>query len=174
MAEKVTHVQPVPLSLPYLQAATAAAHRVFPYDIDTIDGPNRMFPASLDPTDHDYRGVLEAVKVAELNYWLALEDGAPIAFTGIYRLTEPEEAQEAWLGWFGVVPEARRHGIGEALLAWTMRRARVEGAKVFKVYTSDTEADLPAHRLYEKLGFVWLDRVEPKNGYNLKFMRIEL
>jgi GNAT superfamily N-acetyltransferase len=51
-----------------------------------------------------------------------------------------------------VAPEGRGHGVGEALVAACIRRARDEGAPAIALHTSASMR--AAVRLYERLGFV--------------------
>lgn len=46
----------------------------------------------------------------------------------------------------------RHHGIGQALLAWAINRARQKGCHMVQLTTNATRGD--AQRLYERLGFV--------------------
>jgi ribosomal protein S18 acetylase RimI-like enzyme len=50
-----------------------------------------------------------------------------------------------------VAPQARRHGLGRALLEAAMEAARERGAVYIDLYTG--EDDRPARALYERMGF---------------------
>jgi ribosomal protein S18 acetylase RimI-like enzyme len=60
-------------------------------------------------------------------------------------------AQEAYLAEFYVSPERRGRGLGTALLAAVVRRARDEGADYAFLITS--EHDVQAQRVYRNAGF---------------------
>jgi len=55
-----------------------------------------------------------------------------------------------------VDPEHRGRGIGTALVRAVVERLKAEGARILRVTT--LESDIPARRVYEKLGFVELAR----------------
>lgn len=79
-------------------------------------------------------------------------------------VTSPDEAEIRALA---VSPEARRAGVGRALVAAVIERAARAGARHLVLCT---QTDMkPAHRLYEDVGFVRLphrDR-EPEPGIQL-------
>lgn len=52
----------------------------------------------------------------------------------------------------GLLPESRRQGFGRALMEWVVRQASDAGAP--KVWLHVLPQNLPARRLYERLGFV--------------------
>lgn len=55
----------------------------------------------------------------------------------------------------GFLPAVRGRGLGQALLAWVLRRAAERGAP--KVWLHVLAHNLPARRLYERMGFVVVD-----------------
>jgi GNAT superfamily N-acetyltransferase len=61
-------------------------------------------------------------------------------------------ADEAGFRMLVVDPAARGRGVGEALVAWCVRRAREGDARVLRLSTQS--AMTAAGRLYERLGFV--------------------
>jgi len=58
------------------------------------------------------------------------------------------------LFWVVTLPEARRQGIGGALLDEAVRIATVEGGRLMVIYTSSTGAYAAARKLYESRKFV--------------------
>lgn len=64
------------------------------------------------------------------------------------EVSRPGEAEFRMLA---VAPEARGRGIGEALAAWCVDRAREQGCTA--VALSSLEEMHAAHRLYERMGF---------------------
>lgn len=94
--------------------------------------------------ESDYREVFEA--------WVARDKKDNIVgITGIYSYFEYPE--DAWLGWFGVLPNFRRLGYGQKILLWTMARAKDLGFKNFRLYT-DLVDDKEAVELYRKVGMI--------------------
>ncbi len=72
--------------------------------------------------------------------------------TGLYRYKK--DAHEAvWLAWFSVHPDARRQGIGQALIEHTEMLARRTGVSRIRLYTSTDPSEAAAQKLYEKNGF---------------------
>lgn len=63
-----------------------------------------------------------------------------------------------WVGGMGVVPEARRSGVGERLMRGLMEQAR--GAGVRTLFLEVLESNTGARLLYEKLGFRAFRRLE--------------
>ncbi len=85
-------------------------------------------------------------------WWLALREEEPV---GVLLLAEMFE----WPGWdvsyVGVVPEARRHGIGRTLMLEALHRAQKAGVDQLTL-SVDARNDI-ACQLYERLGFVRFD-----------------
>jgi ribosomal protein S18 acetylase RimI-like enzyme len=59
----------------------------------------------------------------------------------------------------GLLPQARRQGLGRVLMEWVLREAAQ--ARAPRVWLHVLSSNLPARRLYERLGFV---RVSEDNG----------
>ncbi len=57
------------------------------------------------------------------------------------------------LFWVCALPHARGHGVGGALLRAAVNGARAGGGRLMVIYTSSTEAYVPARKLYESQGF---------------------
>ncbi len=183
MPKKDGYIHPVALSSKNLKSAVEAAEEVFPsppYNHNDADAPKRLFPASLHPSDHDYRGLLEQLEIDSLRYWVDIHEDVVQAFTGLYTRTKPAEKGEWWLGWFGVVPGMRNLGIATELLQWTIDKAKRRGAIVLKLYTSDTPHEAVAQKLYDKFGFTTyntelvVNPVDPSKNYSLIYKRLEL
>src|SRR5207237_4543498 len=79
--------------------------------------------------------------------WVAVEDADIV---GIAKLTLLGD-REAWLHALRVDPRRRRRGIGRALIAYRLERAKMLGARVARLDTTDDNA--PIHRLMRHLGF---------------------
>jgi len=73
-----------------------------------------------------------------------------------------------------VLPEARGHGVGSALMRECVRRARAAGAPVLGLHTTDMMR--AAIRMYERMGFVRAPETdfEPGGGILVKGFRLDL
>jgi ribosomal protein S18 acetylase RimI-like enzyme len=81
------------------------------------------------------------------HWWLAQQAGQPVAALLVAELPE-----QGWdLSYVGVVPEARRRGIGQALTRKALDEARAAGAPQLTLAV-DTR-NLPAWNLYRHLAF---------------------
>ena len=88
------------------------------------------------------------------HWWLARQAGQPVAALLVAKVPE-----QGWdLSYVGVVPEARRRGIGQALTRKTLEEARSAGALQLTLAV-DTR-NLPAWNLYRHLGFEPFDQRE--------------
>jgi GNAT superfamily N-acetyltransferase len=84
--------------------------------------------------------------------FLALGEDAGLGFTQLYPSFSSTSMKRLWiLNDLFVVPEARREGIGEALLERARQFAIETGAKGLMLETATD--NLTAQRLYERLGW---------------------
>ena len=77
---------------------------------------------------------------------IAFRDGAPVGLGNL-----GVRGEEAWIGGVGVVPAARRSGIGEALMQALHEEARERGIR--HVWLEVIVENTGAFALYEKLGY---------------------
>jgi GNAT superfamily N-acetyltransferase len=84
---------------------------------------------------------------------IAFLDGEPV---GLANLAVRE--RDAWVGGIGVVPAARRTGIGEALMRALQEEARGRGVE--RVWLEVIVENTGARTLYEKLGYGQMQDVE--------------
>ena len=84
---------------------------------------------------------------------IAYRDGEPVGLANL-----GVRAQDAWIGGVGVVPSARRAGVGEALMRAVHDEARSRGVERVWLEVFDTNAG--ARTLYEKLGYAPVQDVE--------------
>ena len=84
---------------------------------------------------------------------VAFRDGEPVALGNLGL-----RGDRAWIGGIGVIPAARRQGLGEALMHALIEEARVR--RVSSVWLEVIVENEPATRLYEKLGFERTREVE--------------
>lgn len=130
----------IPLSKELLNDAIALIEAVFPYKPDQKTA-KRSFRDSLTQPNSDQQ------------YWLAANPhGEIVGVTGLYH--DYKDKSVAWLGWFGVHPQHRRHGLGSMLLEFSVSEAAKRGFSVLKLYSSFDENERAAHCLYRKYGFI--------------------
>jgi GNAT superfamily N-acetyltransferase len=96
-----------------------------------------------------------ASRAAEAEVLVALVDGRLVG--GVTYVRPPGRYAEFGPGEAGirhlaVVPAARGHGVGAALVAACLERARADGFPRICLFTTPSMAT--AHRLYERLGFL--------------------
>jgi ribosomal protein S18 acetylase RimI-like enzyme len=85
-------------------------------------------------------------------WWLARLGGGP---AGVLILSE-SAATDVWeVGYLGVVPAARRRGVGRALADFAVRQAATAGARALMLLVD--ERNRPAIDLYKKAGFRLVD-----------------
>ena len=79
-------------------------------------------------------------------FWLVKKNKRFIGLTGIYFY--PEHPKDAWLNWFGVIPEYRRKGYGRKIFYRTYAWVRRLGFDAFRLYTDaeDNDATLAFYR----------------------------
>ena len=93
---------------------------------------------------------------------------------GLGPYAEGDDPDAAWIRMLAVDPRFRGRGIGAALVAWCVTRARADHRVRLVLHT--TEPMTEAQRLYARLGF---DRapdldLEPEPGYWLRGYRMNL
>lgn len=124
-----------------LAVADETARLVFPNEVHA-DG---FWPSNT------YRWSIEE-KDAKFCYYLAVYNNKVVGITGHYS-DENDPATTLWLGWFGVVPSARKQGLGQQLLVVSERLIAELGATTLKLYSRDDEVSQSAHRLYQRNGY---------------------
>lgn len=130
----------IPLSNEILNDAVSLIEAVFPYRPDQKNARWSFTDSLLHPT-------------SDKQYWLAVNhQGAIVGITGLYE--DYKDNNVVWLGWFGVHPQHRRHGLGSMLLEFAISEAIKRGFSVLKLYSSFDENERAAHHLYRKYGFV--------------------
>lgn len=84
-----------------------------------------------------------------LEYYLGCENGKVVGITGVYA----DNADECWLGWFGIRPEYRRKGYATEMLNLQLQMMKNYGYKICRLYTYTT-INKEAIPMYLKNGFV--------------------
>jgi len=128
-----------------LDEAIQVQHAIFPKE----DGSFNL----LASTDKELMKKFYVGRSREyLTFWLCKnEDGKVVGITGIYAYEIYPE--DAWCGWYGILPEFQGQGYGKKLLLWTMDKAKELGYKNFRLYT-DLIDNATAVSLYRKLGMI--------------------
>jgi GNAT superfamily N-acetyltransferase len=130
----------VPLSKELINDAIVLIEAVFPYKPDQKTA-KWSFRKSLTQPNPDQQ------------YWLAATPhGEIVGVTGLYH--NYKDKSVAWLGWFGVHPQHRRHGLGTMLLEFPISEASKRGFSLLKLYSSFDKNEKAAHCLYKKYGFI--------------------
>ena len=83
-----------------------------------------------------------------LEYYLGYENDNVVGISGVYA----NNANECWLGWFGIRPEYRRRGYASKMLNLQLEMMKNYEYKTCRLYTSEV-INQEAVRLYIKLGF---------------------
>jgi ribosomal protein S18 acetylase RimI-like enzyme len=100
--------------------------------------------------------VLEGYRVQSFDpsrWWLARAEGKPVGVL----IASAEPPGESWeVGYMGIVPAARRLGLGREILHKLLRDARAAGAQ--RVTLCVDERNNPACRLYRRMAFHVYDR----------------
>jgi len=87
-----------------------------------------------------------------VDFWVCRDEQKnPVGITGIYSYVEYPD--EAWCGWFGILPEKQKMGYGKKLFSWTMEKAKEMGFNNFRLYT-DLEDNNIAAGLYRKFEMI--------------------
>ncbi len=118
---------------------------LFPWE----DEHQTALAATLDPDA--YSVFLIDRRLERTRFWTAEFDGRVVGVAGLYYYRNM--ATEAWLSWFGLLPEMRGHGNGSRFLDWVIKAVRDEGRAVLRLWTTDEEEYAAAMRLYERRGF---------------------
>lgn len=138
-----------PLSKETLQQVSMLALEVFPSDPHDEDYPPKSFKISLNCKKNKRMDL----DVTFLKYWAALDDKGKVhGIVGLYTLSY-DENEAYWLGWYLVGPKSRGRGIGKMLLNFIITKARKDGKKYLRLYTSRDPNEKKANEIYDKLGF---------------------
>lgn len=94
---------------------------------------------------------IEAVEhVSGYEYWLVQVDGEYVGISGIYSL--PVDPDSAWLGWFGILPQFRRMGLGSRVIRAFEDVARERGFLYARLYTGRYDNEV-AKAFYRANGY---------------------
>lgn len=90
---------------------------------------NKLFPES--NSNEDYVDYFENRKNSE--YFVVKADGFYVGIIGWYDFDD--SGRDAFVGWFGVLPEFQRRGIGEKAFDFIFDRVKQKGYRYLRVYT---------------------------------------
>jgi len=153
----------IPLREQYLDETIQMTNAIFPEDVDAEWNPEKSFKISLQRND-----------LATLGYWILLNEGGEvIGVTGLYQRGNEDPKDLVWLGWYGVCADERGKGLGKELLEWTIEKARSEGYKRLRLYTSTDPNEARAQELYEKVGLKVVEE-EKTDGDKILYREMKL
>jgi mycothiol synthase len=153
------------LALSGLHFATGERFRYEPYNpadpITFHQTLERTYEGTLDcPEVSGLRTVAEVIQGHKAqgpfepeNWWLARDGDQPV---GLVIQVDSRSYDEREVAYVGVVPEARRRGVGRELMLRVLTEARAEG--LARVLLAVDERNVPAYRLYTLLGFEEVER----------------
>ena len=81
-------------------------------------------------------------------FWLVYSGEKVVGMTGLSSY--PKYPKDAFMEWYGVLPEERGKGYGEKIFKWTVRQAKKLGFKNFRLYTEKGDNDA-AIAMYRKM-----------------------
>ena len=110
-----------------------------------------LLPFRID--ERQLAGMDEAFDIDVKASRIALRDGEPVGLGNL-----GVRGEEAWIGGVGVVPAARRTGVGQALMQALHEQARERGVR--RVWLEVIVENTGAFTLYEKLGYRTLRDVD--------------
>lgn len=96
----------------------------------------------------------------ELIFWLVYLDQTPIGIIGLYAYHK--YSKDAWMGWYGILPEYRGKGYGSAIFDFFEQAARGKGYQNIRLYT-DSVDNLEATKLYIKKGMISEEYAHPQD-----------
>jgi ribosomal protein S18 acetylase RimI-like enzyme len=130
------------------QATTADIEALIPL----FDGYRQFYKRASD-LDGARAFLTKRLERGESIIFLALlDDGTPVGFTQLYPIFSSTAMQRRWLlNDLFVAPEARKAGVGRALLTRAQSHAQESHARGLMLQTAVD--NVPAQRLYESLGW---------------------
>lgn len=105
---------------------------------------HKLFPES--KSDEDYAKYFN--NKIKSNYYLVLKNNKPCATIGWYDFDNKNN--NAFVGWFGVLPEYQGKGIGKEILNFIIKEVKTLKYNYLRVYTDKIE-NFISTKLYDKL-----------------------
>lgn len=162
-----------PLSYETLDKAINLVNQVFPKQ-NLFENATLAFRFSLNKSSIISQIAFSIVGITEVRYWVAVDDKSKevIGTTGLYCYKK-DQNEAYWLGWTCVDPNARGQGIGGKLVDFYIQKARAEGKKFLRLYTSTHPNQATAQILYEHRGLRLIGESKIR-GTNFKILYREL
>ncbi len=120
------------------------------------------------------RTIFDHMDDAQISFLLRRHHAATVVawrgreIVGYYQFYPHAESGVAWLNHFGVIPDHRRNGEADALLAFFLRHAKTCG---FDSIALDAfEGNVRAHRFYERNGFARHSKQTHEDGVKWRFV----
>jgi GNAT superfamily N-acetyltransferase len=136
---------------------------------DVLKIKHQLFPES--KSDEDY--IKYFSNDVKSNYYLVLKDGAPCATIGWYEV----DSENAFVGWFGVLPEYQGVGIGKEVLRFIIKELEGLDYSYLRVYT-DKVVNFISTKLYDSVfdaveDYKYLDKIGKTNNFVIytKFLK---
>lgn len=114
---------------------------------DCLTIKHLLFPES--NSDEDYEKYFSNTAISE--YFVVYFNNQPCAITGWYDFDNNKE--DAFMGWFGVLPNFRQKGIGSQVFDFTVNRVKEHKYNYFRLYT-DIIVNKESVILYTKKGML--------------------
>ena len=116
---------------------------------EQLPAVRELFHAIFPKEAQDNECFAQSLTTRDLTYWMYFMGKVPVGMSGLY--VEDADPSSAWLGWFGVVPEYRRMGIGDTIIKW---HEHLIDRSIFTHSRLYTNADNePAIRFHKKHGY---------------------
>jgi ribosomal protein S18 acetylase RimI-like enzyme len=158
--------------------------RARPEDYDAIGAITvEAYQPQLDESSSSYAEHLANAEARDLqaDLWVAVgpDDREVLGTVTVCRegsrWREVAAADEGEFRMLAVAPQAQGQGVGEALVRHVLDRFREEGATAV-VMSTNSYGTAPAHRLYQRLGFVRCPERDwsPLPGVDLVVYRLDL
>jgi len=112
---------------------------------------NRIFPLE-DGVDDLNESIKNSDRYFDfLEYYLVHDGEYYVGITGVY--SHKEYPEDAWVGWYGILPAFRRRGYGTEVMYFTKEKAKQKGFKHLRLYADD-KSNYISIQLFEKLDMV--------------------
>lgn len=92
------------------------------------------------------------LEMVDLHYYIFAKDGTDIGIIGHNKVKNHDD--DAWLGWFGILPEHRGGGIARIVFNQAYDIASAQpGVKTVRFYVTTEPEYQIAYKMYERMGF---------------------